>query len=119
MNFLHAPVFIALLAGTSLVNAACEAPEIPSAPDGSTASMDDMIAGQQAVKAFQAANTDYLSCIDSDMAAKKAAALEGNGAAKADYEAATDAYNAAVANEEAVASAFNSAIRAYKAANPQ
>ena len=119
MKFLHIPMFITLLAGAGLVNAACEAPEMPSSPDGSTATMDEMISGQQAVKAFQAANTDYLSCIEGDMAAKKAAALEGNDAAKADYEAAVNTYNRAVTNEETVAGAFNAAIRAYKAANPQ
>lgn len=119
MKSLRIPAFIALITSTGLVYAACEVPEIPSAPDGTTATMDEMIAGQQAVKTFQAANSAYLSCIDSDMAAKKAAALDGNAAAKADYEATTNAYNAGVANEETVAGAFNAAIRAYKAANPQ
>mgnify|MGYP006076878341 CR=1 FL=1 len=119
MNFLRTSTFIALLAGATLVNAACDTPAVPSAPDGSTATLDEMIAGQQAVKAFQAEAQEYRICLDEEMLISKAAAGEGDSEAKEDYKAQTDAYNASVSAEESVAGAFNSAIGAYKAANPK
>jgi hypothetical protein len=45
---------------------ACEYPERPTLPDGSTASKDDMIAAQTAVKAFLAAVDEYLDCIEQE-----------------------------------------------------
>ena len=43
---------------------ACEYPERPALPDGGTASKDEMIAAQTAVKAFLAAVDEYLNCIE-------------------------------------------------------
>ena len=111
MNFLRTSTFIALLAGATLANAACDTPEMPSAPDGSTATMDEMIAGQQAVKAFQADSLEYRGCLDEVMLS-----LEHD---LERYQTQTEAYNASVSAEESVAGAFNSAIAAYKAANPK
>ena len=45
---------------------ACEYPERPSLPDGSTASKEQMIAAQTSVKAFLAAVDEYLICIEED-----------------------------------------------------
>ena len=45
---------------------ACEYPERPTLPDGSTASKNDMIAAQTAVKAFLAAVDEYLDCIEQE-----------------------------------------------------
>ena len=45
---------LALLAlGSSMAMAECVQPESPTLPDGSSATMDDMIAGQLAVKALR------------------------------------------------------------------
>lgn len=93
-------------------------PEVPEIPDGSTATMEEMIAGQTAVKAFQSAVADYRGCQDGRMEALKAAVEEGDPDAAPAYEAATDAYNKSVTVEEGVAEQFNQSIRAYKAANP-
>ncbi len=41
----------ALAAGTSF--AECEAPELPTLPNGATSTMEDMLNGQKAVKAYQ------------------------------------------------------------------
>ena len=45
---------------------ACEYPERPTLPDGSTASKDQMIAAQTSVKAFLAAVDEYLTCIEEE-----------------------------------------------------
>ncbi len=45
---------------------ACEYPERPTLPDGGTASKDEMIAAQSAVKAFLAAIDEYLTCIEQE-----------------------------------------------------
>lgn len=45
---------------------ACEYPERPTLPDGGTASKEDMIASQTAVKAFLAAVDEYLLCIEEE-----------------------------------------------------
>lgn len=107
----------ALLAAAGTSFAACEAPAQPSAIDGASSTMDDMVAKQGEVKAFQAANTEYLACLEGELNGAKAAAVEGDDAAKAKFATLTDAYNAGVAAEEAVAGGFNDAIKAYKAAN--
>ena len=110
---------IALHTSASLA-ADCAAPDMPQVPDGASADMEAMLAGQQAVKAFQAANLEYMSCLD-PMIAKAAEAAQADGASEEAIAAVKELeakYNAAVSREEEVAGAFNTAIRAYKAANP-
>lgn len=113
---------LALVFGSALSYAECDAPEVPSLPAGDTASMEQMIAGQKAVKTFQAANIEYMSCLEKIFneaaAVAKDAAGDAQTAAQAQYDTAESAYNSAVSLEEDVAGKFNSAIRAFKAANP-
>ena len=45
---------------------ACDYPDRPTLPDGSTASKEDMIAAQSDVKAFLAAVDEYLLCIEQE-----------------------------------------------------
>ncbi len=97
---------------------ACDAPAVPGTPEGASATMEEMIAGQQAVKAFQTANVAYRECLDGVMAAHKEAAEDGDDSAEGTYEAAVADYNAAVSVEEQLAADFNAAIRAFRAANP-
>lgn len=100
----------------------CVAPESPALPDGATSSMEQMLAGQKAVKAFQNANIDYMGCLEVDLKAAEAAFKDADDDAKAEakatYDSAVEAYNAAVSKEEEVAGQFNTEIREYKAANP-
>ena len=114
---------LALLAlGSSMDMADCVQPESPTLPDGSSATMDDMIAGQQAVKAFQAANLEYMGCLETQFTAAKKTIEEGKAsdaeALKAAYEKDVEAYNEAVSAEEAMAGKFNTEIREFRAANP-
>ena len=90
-------------------------------PDGATASLDDMLAGQKAVKAFQASNTEYMKCLEDAFNAAEVNATDSADAAtraiaQAEYNESIEAYNAAVSVEEEVAGAFNVELRAYKAA---
>ena len=114
---------LAVLAlGSSMAMAECVQPESPTLPDGSSATMDDMIAGQQAVKAFQAANLEYMGCLETQFTAAKKTIEEGKAsdaeALKAAYEKDVEAYNEAVSAEEALAGQFNTEIREFRAANP-
>ena len=106
-----------IFAGQALA-ADCDLPTMPAIPDGSSSTMEEMIEGQQGVKAFQAAAAEFRACQDDTMAELKASVEEGNSGAAPKYEAATADYNESVAMEEQLAEQFNQAIRAYKAANP-
>ncbi len=114
-----------LIAGLAMSSASalaqdCTAPELPTLPDGASASYEDMIAGQGAVKEFQAANLEYMNCLE-PMISEAETTAQGESATDADKAKAkelNDAYNAAVSQEEELAGKFNTAIRAYKAANP-
>ena len=106
------------LGSTSALAADCEAPAAPELPDGSTATMEQMLAGQKAVKAFQTANLEYMKCLEPALTAAEAAAKAGEEGAAEKYQAAQETYNSAVSAEEAFAGEFNTEIREYKAANP-
>ena len=98
----------------------CTAPPSPTLPDGANASMEEMLAAQEAVKAFQAANTEYRACLDPLITAAQVAAA-GDAPApdlQKTLEQLNDDYNTSVWTEEEVANGFNVALRNFKAANP-
>ena len=64
-NLTRTLVATALLAAPAF-GLACEYPERPKLPDGSSASKEEMIAAQTAVKAFLAAVDEYLVCIEQE-----------------------------------------------------
>lgn len=122
-NTSRTALFRGLLAASVLVTGQafaddCQAPQLPTVPDGASSSLEEMVAGQQAVKAFQTDAQAFRACIDEGLAALKAAATDGDEAAAETFKANTDAYNASVSDEEKLAEDFNAAIRAYKEANP-
>ena len=111
--------FLALaLSSASSFAADCEQPAMPELPDGASASMEQMLEGQKAVKAFQSANVEYMQCLEPTMTAAQAAAKEGDDSSADLYKEIEATYNAAVSAEEEVAGQFNTQIREYKAANP-
>ena len=123
MNLINVTA-LSLILGSSMASAAdCVSPEAPGVPDGASSTMDQMITGQKAVKAFQASNIEYMSCLEADIneaeAKLLAASEEDKGASQKMVDDISDAYNQAVSAEESVAGAFNAAIREYKAANPK
>jgi hypothetical protein len=118
------PIKIALF-GLALVSSAsfaqdCTAPAVPSLPDGSTATMDEMLKGQKAVKDFQAANSEYRACLDPLVAeAETAAAGDSPGPELVEnLKKLNEDYNGSVSREEELANQFNSELREYKEANP-
>ena len=117
---LAAAVGLSLFAATAAAD--CEQPAQPALPDGASSTMEQMLEGQKAVKTFQAANLEYLSCLEEMVESAESAAKKADGDAKdeatAAYNKAVEMYNAAVSAEEEVAGQFNTEIREYKAANP-
>ena len=108
------------LALTSTMSMAddCVAPVVPDVPEGEDSTLEQMLAGQKAVKAFQTANVEYMSCLEPKLAAAEAAVKEGAEGAAEQYTALQESYNAAVSREEELAAKFNTEIRDYKTANP-
>ena len=111
---------IAGLALSSTVSLAsdCQPPSKPALPDGASASMEQMIEGQKAVKTFQASLMEYLQCLEVEMTAAQTAAEAGTDGAAETYKGIEETYNAGVSMEEELAGQFNTEIREYKAANP-
>jgi hypothetical protein len=97
-----------MLAGTS-VHAECAKATAPNLPDGNTASMEEMVAGQKAVKEFIAEGTAYQGCLDAEEAAA------GEDEAPEAKAARLAHYNSVATEQEAVAAEFNAAIKAFKA----
>ena len=89
-------------------------------PDGATATLDQMLTGQQAVKAYQASNSEYRTCLEPLVsAAEVAAAGDSPGPELQEtLEKLNEDYNASVSAEEELAENFNIELREYKAANP-
>lgn len=122
MNIIRTSALGLVLLGPWAMADDCVSPAAPELPDGATSTMEQMLAGQQAVKAFQAANLEYMGCLEAGLsaaeAAVKSASEEEKASAQASYDKVVEAYNAAVSMEEEVAGQFNTEIREYKAANP-
>ena len=76
MKTIKSTLLALALVATPALAQDCDQPEAPTMPDGASSTMEDMLAGQKAVKAFQAANIDYLSCVEKAMNAAEAAAKE-------------------------------------------
>ena len=104
---------------SSEVNGKCgAAPQQPNIPNGMKASMDDMLAAQKSIKAYQADSQKYRACIDELMAEWDNLATDADDDAKKETAQKKDIavafYNRSVSDEEDVANLFNTAIRAFK-----
>jgi phage-related tail protein len=118
MKALLAATFAAALAVTAPVYADCTYPAAPSKiPDGASATLEDMLAGQKAVKEYQKAMDDYVGCIDKELADKLA---KGGDQLKPEQKAdmqkvETQKHNAAIDQEQAIADRFNEQVKVFKA----
>ncbi|MCP4211616.1 MAG: hypothetical protein GY764_09055 [Halieaceae bacterium] len=119
MNLIKPSLFCLALVSSSAFAEDCTMPEVPTLPDGATAGEQEMLAGQTAVRAYQADNTAYRVCLDEKMEPAEQAALgdESDPALANAVATLNNQYNASVAAEEEVAVKFNAELRAYKAAN--
>jgi hypothetical protein len=109
---------MAFAAATAAAYADCPYPQAPAKiPDGATATLEDMVAGQKAIGAYQKAITDYTACIDKELDDALA-----KGGDKLKPQQKTDMqrveaqkHNAAVDQLQAVADRFNEQVKVYKA----
>ncbi|MEM0954675.1 MAG: hypothetical protein AAGI24_11100 [Pseudomonadota bacterium] len=87
----------------------CLLPDTPGLPDGATANLSTMVAGQQAVKAYMAEAEAYLDCLIAQESAAAASETEELRLVR------LQAHDSAVEAMETLAEAFNAEIREYKA----
>jgi hypothetical protein len=107
---------ISILLFTAPAAFACDYPERATFPDGQTATKDEMIAGQQSVKAYMAAMEEYLACIAADEEVASAQLEDPSEEVLRQREQMLGKrHNAAVEEMEIVAAEFNNEVRAYKA----
>lgn len=95
---------------------ACEYPQRAHVPDGQTATQEEMIAGQQSVKAYMAAMDEYLACIETTEKDELAQLDDPEkDVLKQREDMLNKKHNAAVEEMEIIAAEFNNEVRAYKA----
>ena len=96
---------------------ACDYPERPAIPDGSTASKDEMMAAKNDVSTFLAGVDEYLTCIESS---EKAAVAVMEDPDPAELQRRDDLlgkkFDAANDEKALVGEEFNQQVRAYNAA---
>ena len=112
MRLLTSGLVVTAAIGCGFAASACENPAAIAIPDGKGSTMEQMLAAQAQVKAYQAAMNEFLACIDSELEA------QGEQAPEEFKSLMVARHNAAVAEMEGVAAAFNDQIKAYRAANP-
>ena len=116
MKALVAIALTAALSGAAYAD--CPYPAAPTnLPDGRTATMEDMLAGQKTVKEYQKAIDAYVACIDKELDDKIAAGGDSlKPQQKTDLQKMeAQKHNAAVDQEQSVADRFNEQVKAFKA----
>ena len=106
----------ALSAGAA--HADCPYPSPPDKlPDGASATIQDMLAGQKAVNEYNKAINDYVACIDKAVEASIASAGDKlKPEQKADMQRVeTQKHNAAIDQLQSVADRFNEQVKVFKA----
>jgi alpha-beta hydrolase superfamily lysophospholipase len=112
---------ILLVAGAvpALADDTCQAPPIPAAVDGSTASRDQVLAAQAAVKAYIASSDTYQACINDYVTAQKTQADKDKKPMDAAIiQTEGDKITANQNTKQKVGDDFNTAVGAYKKAHP-
>ena len=118
MKALFAPAVAALVLTAGAARADCTYPPAPDKiPDGASASLEQMIDGQKAIKAYDKAINDYVSCIDKEL--EEAIAKAGDKLKpqqKVDMQKVeAQKHNAAIDQLQSVADRFNEQVKVYKA----
>lgn len=117
MKMLLATAAVAVLA-TGTAYADCAYPAAPDKiPDGATATLDEMLAGQKAVNVYNKAVNDYVACIDKqldDNIAKQGDKLKPQQKTEMQRMEAQK-HNAAIDQLQSIADRFNEQIKVYKA----
>lgn len=110
---------VALLAAGS-AQAACIYPRVPErVPDGKTATYEEMVAAQKAVRQFDDDINSYNACLDMEMSAyEKSGQFDENRLEELRAMQAKK-NNAAVDEVQALADQFNEQLRIFKARDKQ
>ena len=114
----QAIVSLVLLLLTTVATADCEKPYQVEVPDGATASKEEMIEAQKAIKSYMSDAQSYLDCLD-HANKQLATAILSEEAIEEERAITTRRYNAMVDEMTLLAERFNVQVRTYKAANPQ
>ena len=113
MRILGLATIGAALALSQAASAACDYPGKVTIPDGASATKDEMLEGQRAIKTYMDAMNTYLDCIENETSA--AGAPDESAEMAAEREALlAKRHNAAVEEMELLAARFNEQVRAYK-----
>ncbi len=109
-------VVLGLAGFAAAAQAECVYPEQDvEMPEGTTATQEEMIAAQKAVKTYMADMEAYLTCLKKELAASAADAEDMDEEAAARREAMfTKRHDAAVDQMHLVGARFNEQVRAYK-----
>ena len=100
---------------SATASADCIYPKTPdSAPNGSTATEDEMVAGMKAFKKYDAEVNAYLSCLDMEASSRITEAGDNADQVKQIKLMAAKKHNAAIDELQARADEFNAQLRAYK-----
>ena len=100
------------------VHADCPYPAAPEKlPDGSSATLEEMVAGQKAVRAYDKAINDYVACIDRELdEAIKKGGDQLKPQQKTDMQhVEAQKHNAAIDQLQSVADRFNEQVKVFKA----
>lgn len=115
MNRISKTAISAMLVLCAPLAFACDYPHRANVPDGSTATKEEMIAGQRGIKAYMGTMEAYLSCIESAEQETVAGTDQIDEAAKQQrIDMYNKKYNAAVDEMNLIAEEFNLQVRAYK-----
>jgi hypothetical protein len=112
MRTLTSYLVTTIASGIGCAALACEHPAAVSIPDGKSSTMEQMLAAQAQVKAYQTAMNEFLACTVSEIDA------QGDDAPAEFKSLMAVRHDTAVSEMEGVAAAFNDQIKAYRAANP-
>jgi hypothetical protein len=102
---------------TGVASADCPYPTPPEKiPDGASATLQDMLAGQKSVSNYNKAVQDYVSCIDKEVEAAIAKAGDTlKPEQKADMQRVeAQKHNAAIDQLQSIADRFNEQVKVYK-----
>jgi len=109
-------IAIALFLGSAQFALACDYPSRPKIVDGATATRDEMVESQAAVKTYISLSNAYLECLEKEEQAALEAATDLDAEARKEREDAFNRrYNAAVDEQEIIANAFNEQVQVFRA----
>jgi len=106
-------IFAATIATPALAD--CVYPKTPgSAPNGTTATLEEMLAGKQAFDSYQTDVNSYLECLDNETKNLIAEVGDKQDKAKQIKQISDKKHDAAIDELKARAEEFNAQLREYK-----